>query len=188
MDLKNHPGMFLNDDAAASLERLENDHGVQPITDAGRTKQKQQSLIDRWNAGGKYNRPPYLYEPARPAETSSHVKNGGEAVDTSAWRKWLEFAEEYGYVQDFDWDVVHFRYDKSKDKHLPAPAGEQEEETEMTPEQWEYLQVMNTKLDDIASGIAVLAVAIKQPEQLTPGMNNKLDDLVGAAEKLLARE
>lgn len=37
-NLKNHPGMFLNDAAAASLERLENDHGVQPITDAGRTE------------------------------------------------------------------------------------------------------------------------------------------------------
>lgn len=69
----------------------------------------------------------------------------------------------------------------------PAFAGEKEDE-EMTPEQWAFLQAMNVKLDDIASGINVLAVAVKAPEMLTPGMNDKLDDLVGAAEKLLARD
>lgn len=116
MELHNHKGMFLNDAAAMSLKRLEDDHGVQPITDAGRTPETQQGYIDRWDKGGVYNRPPYLYEPARPKETSSHVKNGGEAVDVANWRWWRENAAEYGWVVDFDWDVVHFRYDPSKDK------------------------------------------------------------------------
>lgn len=123
MELKNHPDKFLNDDAAASLERLENDHGVQPITDAGRTKAKQQELIDAWNRGGPENRPPNLYEPARPAERSSHVKNGGEAVDVINWRWWRENAAEYGWIVDYDWDVVHFRYDITKDQHLNRVAG-----------------------------------------------------------------
>lgn len=114
--LKNHPGMFLNDEAAASLERLENDNGVQPITEAGRTVTKQQGFIDAWDRGGPENRPPNLYEPARPAERSDHVKNGGQAVDVVNWRWWRANAGEYGWVVDYDWDVVHFRYDPSKDR------------------------------------------------------------------------
>lgn len=130
-DLVNHPGMFLNDQAAASLKRLEDDHGVQPVTSAGRTPETQQGFIDRWDKGGVYNRPPYLYEPARPKETSSHVKNGGEAVDVTNWRWWRDNAAPYGWVVDFEWDVVHFRYDPSKD--IFANRTKTKEDDEMKP-------------------------------------------------------
>ena len=72
-DLINHPGYWLEAGAADSLARLERDHGVININSAGRTEGGQQGLINRWDAGGWQNRPPYLYEPARPARTSPHV-------------------------------------------------------------------------------------------------------------------
>lgn len=114
-NLKNHPDMFLNAEAGASLERFETDHGVQPLSDAGRLKSTQQTYIDRWDAGGVYNRPPYLYEPKRPAELSDHVVDGGRAIDTPNWKYWRANAGPYGWVVDYDWDVVHFRYDARKD-------------------------------------------------------------------------
>lgn len=129
--LRNHPGYWMRDDAEASLARWEADHGVIPVSSAGRTQVEQQELIDRWNKGGKYNRPPYLYEPKRPAWASAHVANGGRAFDTPEWRKFLASSAEYGWLQVYDWDVVHFEYFPLKDKSAsgggstpvpPAPA------------------------------------------------------------------
>lgn len=120
--LVNHPDKFLNDAAAASLERLEDDHGVQPITSAGRTLEEGKDLLRRWNLGGTYNRPPFLYEPANPPETSEHYKKGGNAVDTTNWQWWREHAGEYGWIADFNWDVVHFGYHADKDQHINRAA------------------------------------------------------------------
>lgn len=149
--LKNHPGFWLRDDAAASLARLEDDHGVFPINSAGRHEWEQQKLIDRWLQGGTYNRPPYLYEPKRPARASAHVKDGGIAIDTPEWRRFLQICAEYGWVQTYSWDVVHFEYNPARDKHrnrgagasapatpTPTPAQE-EEEDEMKPRQIHYI-------------------------------------------------
>lgn len=143
MELVNHPGMFLNGEAAASLERFERDHGVQPISDAGRTVQEQQNYIDRWDRGGAANRPPNLYEPKRPAWLSDHVVNNGQAIDTPNWRYWRNEALDYGWVVDYDWDVVHFRYDRNRDKFYNRPAFDNAKPIE-TKKEDEHMKLINS--------------------------------------------
>lgn len=107
--LRNHPGFWLRDDAAAAFDQAEADHGVFGVNSAGRTKAQQQTLINRWDRGGAANRPPNLYEPARPAETSNHVANGGIAVDLSDWRRFAQICSRYGFVHPYPkTDPVHF--------------------------------------------------------------------------------
>lgn len=109
--LKNHPGFWLRDDAASAFDRAEDDHGVFGVNSAGRLESEQQGLLNRWNAGGTSNRPPYLYKPANPASTSNHVRNGGAAIDTSDWRRFATVCENYGFRHTYpDGDVVHFDY------------------------------------------------------------------------------
>ena len=108
--LKNHPGFWLRDDAAAALNAYETKHGVLNITSAGRTESEQQGLISRWDRGGWLNRPPYLYPPARPAKTSPHVRDGGIAVDTSDWQKFRKHCEDFGFYWYGGDDPVHFNF------------------------------------------------------------------------------
>ena len=109
--LKNHPGFELRDDAAEAFNRAEADHGVFIVNSAKRTVAYQQGLIDRYAKGGKYNRPPYLYRPANPPESSDHVKNGGIATDLTDWRRFAAVAEDYGFIHPYpDGDPVHFEY------------------------------------------------------------------------------
>ena len=93
--LRNHPGFWLRDDAAAAFDRAEAENGVFIVNSAGRTVAEQQDLINKWNRGGTYNRPPYLYRPASPANTSYHVKDGGIAVDIGDWRRFAQICERY---------------------------------------------------------------------------------------------
>ena len=109
--LRNHPGYWLCDDAAADFDRAEADHGVFIVNSAGRTVAEQQHLINRWNQGGPANRPPYLYKPAMPARTSNHVANGGVAVDLADWRRFAQICERYGFRHTYpNSDPVHFDY------------------------------------------------------------------------------
>lgn len=109
--LKNHSAAYwLNPAAAAAFDRMEDAEGFIDLNSAGRTKAEQQGLINRWNQGGKANRPPYLYQPASPAETSRHVMNGGIAFDTSEWRRVKAFCGKYGFKWWGDSDPVHFEY------------------------------------------------------------------------------
>lgn len=108
--LKNHPGFELNDAAAAAFDAYEDKYGKRQVNSARRSVASQQGLINRWDQGGTYNRPPYLYEPARPAETSLHVRNDGEAVDIGDWRTFKEHCEEFGFRWYGDRDVVHFTF------------------------------------------------------------------------------
>lgn len=118
-NLKNHPGMWLSDPAADSLERFEKDHGRISLNSAGRTEAEQQKLIDRWDKGGTYNRPPYLYPPYRPAAKGPHV--GGNALDTSQIQLLASKGRPYGWVQNLPkTDPVHFIYDPSKDQKRPT--------------------------------------------------------------------
>lgn len=119
-NLANHPGMWLRDDAAASLLRLEAAHGVVSLNDAGRTVPEQNHLIALWDKGGAANRPPYLYEPARPAETSKHVKDGGIAIDTSEIARMRSIGPAYGWHAPYANDPVHFEYDPARDTSRPA--------------------------------------------------------------------
>jgi peptidoglycan hydrolase-like protein with peptidoglycan-binding domain len=116
-NLKNHPGKWLSPAAAASLERLERDHGVISINSAGRTAAEQAVLITRYYVvGGPANRPPNLFAPARPAEASRHVVNGGQAFDTNNISHMLKYGQHYGWFQNFAYDPVHFEYDESRDQ------------------------------------------------------------------------
>lgn len=108
--LKNHPGFWLRDDAAAAFDAYEDKYGVIRVSSAGRTKAEQQALIDKWNKGGKYNRPPYLYRPYMPAEGSEHVKGGGLAVDTSDFNTFRKHCEEFGFKWWGSGDPVHFYF------------------------------------------------------------------------------
>lgn len=158
--LKNHSNLWLNDAAAASIDRYEDDHGVQPITSAGRTEAEQQALINRWDQGGTYNRPPYLYNPMRPARNGAHVKNGGNAIDLSNWREFLKHCDAYGWVQTYSWDVVHFEYFASRDKHRTRPSGggnssKPEPTPELTKEDEDEEMAMKGAQYDTAAGTKV---------------------------------
>lgn len=110
-DLKNHPGKWLRDDAAAAFDKAEDENGKFALNSAGRTVEEQQRLIDRWNQGGVWNRPPYLYQPANPPQNSDHVSNGGIAVDLSDWRRFAVVAANYGFSHPYPGgDPVHFAY------------------------------------------------------------------------------
>lgn len=108
--LKNHPGLWLRDDAAAAINALEDKYGPIVINSAGRTVAEQNSLIRRWDQGGKYNRPPYLYEPARPAERSNHVANGGIAVDVYNYTSDRAKLNEFGFQWYGPSDKVHYTF------------------------------------------------------------------------------
>lgn len=124
--LKNHTEFWLRDDAAKDFDRAEDDHGIFRVNSAGRTKAYQQELIDRWNKGGPANRPPYLYMPAMPAETSNHVEDGGKALDTLDWQRFAKVCEDYNFRHSYpNSDPVHFDYIGGTDAPA-APAFSQE--------------------------------------------------------------
>ena len=108
--LANHPGLWLRDDAAAALNAYETKYGRRQVNSAGRTPAEQQNLINRWDQGGTYNRPPYLYPPARPATASNHVKDGGIAVDIGDYNVFRQHAHEFGFKWYGSGDVVHFDF------------------------------------------------------------------------------
>lgn len=132
-NLINHPGMWLRDDAAAALARLEAKHGVIGINRAGVTEAEQNAVIARWDRGGAANRPPYLYAPARPATASQHVAGGGRALDTSEITRMLQQGPAFGWFRPYSSDPVHFEYDPARDPSanpaaaaapaFPLPAG-----------------------------------------------------------------
>lgn len=118
--LVNHRGLSLADDAADALARFERVHGVQPITSAYRSAATQQGLIDRWNRGGRLNRPPYLYEPAS-IKASKHIS--GKAIDTSAPDVFHKYGAAFGFYFNYSYDKVHFEYDGARDPSKPHATG-----------------------------------------------------------------
>lgn len=105
-DLRNHPGMWLRDDAAAAINALEDKHGVIRINRAGVTEGEQQKLIDRWDRGDRAG----LFEPARPARTSNHVKDGGTAVDVYNFTDDRAKLNEFGFEWYGPGDPVHYTF------------------------------------------------------------------------------
>lgn len=105
--LKNHPGMWLNDAAAAALNAFEDKYGVIVINSAGRHEWEQQELINLWNSP---NRPSWLFRPASPASTSPHVRNGGEAIDIRDYNTWKDELAEFGFSWYGPGDPVHFNH------------------------------------------------------------------------------
>lgn len=116
----NHSGMFLNQNASPSLDRMEAAYGRPfAVSRLGATVESQQALVDRWHRGGAANRPPYLYQPYEPASQSPHVKNDGEAGDftNAAERAWIKSHPEFGWVFNVPSDVVHAIYVLGNDRY-----------------------------------------------------------------------
>ena len=109
--LKNHPGLWLRDDAAAALNALEDKYGKIVINSAGRTVKEQNDLIHRYYVvGGPANRPPFLYAPARPASASNHVANGGVALDVRNYSADRAKLNEFGFQWYGPKDPVHYTF------------------------------------------------------------------------------
>lgn len=158
--LENHPGFWMRDDAAAQLDLFEADHGLITVNSAGRTVAEQDELIARWNRGGKFNRPPYLYEPKRPAKASAHVANGGIAVDTSSISKMLKYGEAYGFYRPYDWDKPHFEFDPSRVKIRPAvPTHTGEDEMPITILEIKGDSQAAKSLYDVRTGRAIRVIS-----------------------------
>lgn len=121
--LKNHPGMWLRDDAAAAINALEDKYGVIRINSAGRTVAEQNELIRRWKIGGKANRPPALFEPKQPPEASTHVANGGIAVDVYNYTTDRAKLREFGFEWFGDSDKVHYTFRGWNPPQPPAAGG-----------------------------------------------------------------
>lgn len=160
-ELANHPGMTLRDDAAIQLDLLEKDHGVITINRAGVSEAEQQKLIDRWNQGGKYNRPPFLYEPKRPPKASDHVQQ--IAVDTSSITHMLKYGDAYGFYRNYEWDKPHFVFDPRRVRIRP-PVTSVESEAMNGIEQ---LVAINEKVYGIGFG----KIKHLSPSQLTDVRN-----------------
>lgn len=105
--LKNHPGMWLRDDAADAINALEDKYGVIRINRAGVTEASQQATIDQWDRG---DRAGFAGPPARPASSSNHVKNGGTAVDVYNYTSDRAKLNEFGFEWYGSGDVVHYTY------------------------------------------------------------------------------
>ncbi|QIN93917.1 endolysin [Microbacterium phage Arete] len=103
--LKNHPGMWLRDDAAAAINALEDKYGVIRINSAGRTVAEQNDLIRRYDRGE-----PGIFKPARPAERSNHVANGGIAVDVYNYTSDRAKLNEFGFQWYGPSDPVHYTF------------------------------------------------------------------------------
>lgn len=111
---------WLNDDAAASLHRMDAQKGsLVQVTEAGRTNAQQWALWNRWQAGGTYNRPPYLYQPAYPG-TSPH--EAGNAIDSNdSWL--LSYGGRNGWRRNIPSDVVHWIYEPWNDQYAGGSGG-----------------------------------------------------------------
>lgn len=106
--LKNHPGMWLEDNAGNAFNAMEDKYGPIVVNRAGVTIAQQQEEINRWNAGGPENRPPYLYMPAMPASSSNHVK--GYAVDVYNYTDDRAKLNEFGFEWYGSADPVHYTF------------------------------------------------------------------------------
>lgn len=116
--LVNHPGMWLRDDAADSLERLERDHGVQPVNSAGRTVPEQNALIYRYaHPETKWDRPPYLFAPAPSSGPNKSRHIDGKAIDADTVATNKAMWAEYGFEFLFPYDDIHVEYNSASDKH-----------------------------------------------------------------------
>lgn len=159
--LKNHPGLWLRDDAAAAINALEDKYGVIRINSAGRTPAEQNELIRRWDQGGWQNRPPYLYEPARPVERSNHVANGGIAVDVYNYTSDRAKLNEFGFQWYGPSDKVHYTFTGWGGN---TPAGD-----EATRQRQAFLKSRGWNLDVDGRQGAVTTQAYKEYQQYLQG-------------------
>lgn len=103
--LKNHPGMWLRDDAAAAINALEDKYGKIRINSAGRTVEEQRKLIRDYDNGV-----PGIFNPKRPPEASNHVANGGIAVDVYNYTSDRAKLNEFGFQWYGPSDPVHYTF------------------------------------------------------------------------------
>jgi len=116
VNLKNHPKMWLRDDAGNALNALEDKHGKIIINRAGVTEAEQQRIIDLWNSGQRAG----LYAPAQPASSSLHVKDGGTAVDVYNYTDDRAKLNEFGFQWYGPSDPVHYYFTGWGGNNVPA--------------------------------------------------------------------
>lgn len=105
---------WLNDDAAASIHRIDGEIGrLLQITSAGRTWAEQAELYDGWING----RPGYYF--AAPPGTSPH--EAGNAIDTND--RFLDVMNRHGWRRPLSQEPWHFVYWPNLDNHINDPAG-----------------------------------------------------------------
>lgn len=174
--LKHHPNYWLEDAAADQFDAAEDAHGVLDVTDAGRTLQQQQDLINRWNAGGAANRPPYLYEPAMPASASNHV--GGEAVDIGNYNVFVAYCQNYGFRHTYPGsDPVHFDFVGSASAPATGNATVQAEQAFLNSARGEHLTV-----DGVLGALTTAAIERYQTFlKASYGYTGAIDGLWGPA-------
>lgn len=169
-ELKNHPGEVMQDEAAIQFDKFEDDHGVIGLNRVTVSEAEQQEAINRWDRGGAANRPPYLYEPKRPAKASTHVQ--GIAFDTSWITHCLKYAGDYGFYQQYSWDKPHFEFDSNRVKIRPTT---QEEDDDMIVNVIGKAGVRDGGAYYIAGSVAThLGPAIKGVTGLDSGQSDRL--------------
>lgn len=107
--------------AAQSIFRIDRALG-RPlrITEAGRTRARQQQLWD-WYRAGVGAQHGIVYPPARPG-TSPHET--GLAIDASLDHDWLiANGPAYGWLHDVPRDYPHFVYHANRDAHVGTAGG-----------------------------------------------------------------
>lgn len=117
--LKHHPGHYLRADAADAFDAMEDKYGPIVLNRAGVPVEVQQGLIDRWNKGGAANRPPFLFEPKRPAEASEHVQY--VAVDVYNYTSDRHKLNEFGFKWYGPKDPVHYTFTGWKSDYTAKP-------------------------------------------------------------------
>lgn len=177
-NLVNHPGMWLGDAEADSLARWEAAKGRLPITDAGRTVAEQQALINRWNAGGAANRPPYLYQPYMPAASGPHV--GGHAIDIAPSARGKAEGPEFGWMHDVASDDVHFVYHADKDQHRSGGAASGGNSTVANEQNWlNVARGEKLATDGVAGPATKAAIARYQTFLRAYGYTGAIDGIWG---------
>lgn len=124
--LKHHPGILMRNDAADALDALEDKYGPIIINRGSVSEAVQQGLIDRWNKGGRANRPPFLFQPKSPARASDHVL--GIGLDVYNYTDDRAKLKEFGYEWYGKSDPVHYTFRGwSRPTHKPAPNEESDD-------------------------------------------------------------
>lgn len=162
--LANHAGMVLRNDAAESWDRFERAHGVHAVNSAYRSQATQNGLIYRYDhPKSKYDRPPYLFKPAK---KSRHTL--GVAIDTPNAKAVARIAGEYGWRFLFEYDAVHLEYDPAYDRHkggtaTPTPVGKIAEDSVLGQATIRRMQHdLGTPEDGKISGKSTMVAALQR--------------------------
>ena len=170
-----HGRGWLDAPAAASLRRVDAALGHPlRITEAGRTRARQEYLYDGW-----VRRLPGFNYAAAPG-TSPHER--GDAFDSDEAQRHLTLLAEHGWSRPLTFEPWHFLYRASQDRHRtdPAPSGAATtQEDDMTPDQ-------AAQLAQLAQDVAWLKSRIGGKDT-EPTLSTRLTGIAGIVQWLKDR-